>query len=294
MSEGKSQKTVKNVRDTLRLIINSSNLLTIEDINSPRLLKDALKKIANERNWKASTFNTCRKNLNTYFLWLEAYEYIEESKIKKVRKDKETAKNRYTLSEKQVQLINSAVYHRDQNVLVRWRNVLFFHLLSVTGARPVELLNLTLDNIKKVGSGYKILIDGAKQNQSIRPYVLSSTGCSIFEMYMKVRKDLGREEDFLFVSATKRGKPWTYSGLKKICEYLTKECGFTVQAYAFRRYVATVLFTDGHPIIEIMHHLGHTNTRTTTKYIDDLVKNQNTAKAMGSKLDKFTGDYDFT
>jgi site-specific recombinase XerD len=293
-SEGRSEITIRNVRDTLRLILTNTKLYSIEEINNPRLLKDAMKEIAQARNWKPSTFNTCRKNLNTYFLWLEAYEYINENKIKKVRKDKEQAKNRYTFTDEQVHKVVQAVYHREQNSLARWRNVLFIHLLSITGARPVELLNLTLDDVYQANNTYRIQIDGAKQNQSVRPYILDSMGRDVFEMYMKTRKKLGREEDFLFVSATNKGKCWTYSGVRKLFGSLSADCGFRVICYGFRRYVATALFKESTPLVEIMHHLGHTNMRTTSMYIDDLCKNQNTVKTLQGKLDKFTGQYNFS
>ncbi|MFC1811047.1 site-specific integrase, partial [Patescibacteria group bacterium] len=44
--------------------------------------------------------------------------------------------------------------------------------------------------------------------------------------------------------------------------------GFRVNAYAFRRYVATHLNTKGKDIKDIQQYLGHTRPTTTLRYIE--------------------------
>jgi site-specific recombinase XerD len=268
LREGKSEVTVRNVRDTLRSVVRNLNILTIEDCNTPEILREALFKIKEERNWSNVTFNNCRKNLNTYFLWLECMEYIDENKIKKIRKCKEEQNEQYTLNEDQVRSILGQVRQRRQTRLERWRNDFFIGLLVVTGARPCELLQLQCRDVQKMKDGsYKVVIRGRKQKGRNRYYRMPSWIRDSYEMYVTIRQDLEREEANLFVSSSKR-TGWTDKGMRGLFKRLSKELGFRVNAYAIRRFVATKLNAEGVDVKDIMNHLGHTRLSTTHRYIE--------------------------
>lgn len=268
LREGKSEVTVGNVRDVLRYVTRNLNLLTVEQCNTPSILREALFKAKSERNWSNVTFNSYVKNLNTYFLWLLDMEYINENKIMKVRKCKEEQNEQYTLSEERVLQLLGHLTQRRQTRLERWRNQLFVQLVALTGARPCELMAIQCRDIKMVeNGGYKLVIGGRKQKGRNRYYRLTSNIVATYEAYINVRQTFGREEPNLFVSCSKR-TGWTDKGMRCLFKRLSKELGFKVTAYSIRRYVATKLDASGVDIRDIMNHLGHTRLSTTMRYIE--------------------------
>ncbi|PIZ76024.1 hypothetical protein COY05_02840 [Candidatus Peregrinibacteria bacterium CG_4_10_14_0_2_um_filter_38_24] len=266
--EGKSLVTISNVRDTLKFVILRLKIMTVEACNNPNILREALYEEKEKRNWSPSTLNTYRKNLNTYFKWLEDMEYIQENKIMKVRKCKEIMNEQRTLTEDQVKLIRMQIVNRRQTRLERWRNDLFVAFLAFTGARPCELLSIQCIDIKKVEKGgYKLVIKGKKQKGRLRYYTLPSWIRDSYEMYLLKRQELKREEPNLFVSSSKR-TGWTDKGMRGLFKRLSNEIGFNVNAYAFRRYVATKLNSEGKNLEDIANYLGHTRISTTKRYIE--------------------------
>jgi integrase/recombinase XerD len=267
LREGKSEVTIKSVRDVLRFFVRQLKILTIEDCNNPDILREALFKAKEERNWSNNTLNTYRKNVNTYFLWLLDMEYIEENKIKKVRKCKEVQNEQLTLTEEQVSTVRKRIADRRQTRLERWRNILFFDILILTGARPCELEAMQIRDIQDEGNGYKIVIQGRKQKGRKRFYTLPSSIRDTYEMYISVRQDLGREESCLFSSQSKR-TGFGYKGISKLLQKLSEEVGFRITAYSIRRFVATRLYLNNVSLKDTQQHLGHTRPSTTMRYIE--------------------------
>ncbi len=268
LREGKSEVTLGNVRDALRFVVHDLRLVTVEACNTPDILREALFDAKERRNWTSVTFNTYRKNLNTYFLWLERMEHIEENKLWKIAKCKEEINEQYTLDEGHIKSLLGHMKTRRQSRLERWRNDLFMGILVVTGARPIEMLGLQCRDIKETrDGGYQVVIRGRKQKGRNRYYRMPSWVRDSYEMYIRIRQNLGRDEPGLFVSSSKR-TGWTNVGMRALFKKLSKELGFRVNAYAIRRYVATKLDTEGVDIKDIMNHLGHTRLSTTQKYIE--------------------------
>lgn len=264
---GKSQVTVKNVRDGLRFAIRQLKLLTIEQLNTPRLVEDALFDYKNKHKIKNNTYNTYRKNFNTYFIWLEKMEYIQINKIGKIEKCKGEQDEHLTLNHGQVKAVLAHVYDRKQTRLQRLRNIFFIDLLRFTGARPVELLELNVKDITKYGDGYRLTLRGKKQKGRDRCYQLAPFLRDSFEAYMNYRADIRPNEEHLFVSSS-RNTGWTYIGIRRFFGALSRELGFRITAYAFRRYVATRLYQEGVMLDKIGNYLGHTRITTTQRYIE--------------------------
>lgn len=281
---GKSEVTVLNVRDSLRFIIQNLNIHTIEQCNNPRLLEESLFASKEKRGFSNTTFNSRLKNLNTYFIWLEKMEYISENKIKKVSRCKEAQNEQYTLSEEQVRLIVGRVHTRRQSRLLRFRNVFFIDLLRFTGARPCELLEIRVQDIQKEKETYKLKIIGKKQKGKPRYYPFPSYVRDSFEAYMPYRNKLRNDEPMLFISSSKK-KPWSQKGMRKLFSQLSKELGFKVNAYGFRRYVATTLNAKGVKTNDIKNYLGHGRITTTERYIEkSTILTQKGAEVMGMSL----------
>jgi len=278
---GKSETTVKNVRDALRLIIRRLDIFTIQQFNNPRLVEDALFSYMEENSIKHNTFNSYRKNLNTYGIWLGKMDYIDRNNIPKIAKCKAEYDENLTSTQEQVNAVVVRIRERKQTKLERLRNTFFIDLLRFTGARPCEFEDLKLKDIIKEGKGYKLCLQGRKQKGRKRYYPLCSYVIDSFEAYMDFRSIYRPNEDYLFVSAYKR-VPWTYVGIKNLFASLSKELGFRVNSYSFRRYVATKLNSLDMPIENIRDYLGHTRVATTLRYIErSCVLTKDCAKVMG-------------
>jgi len=264
---GKSETTIKNVRDVLRLIIRKLGIYTIQQLNTPRLVEDALFSYREKHPIKNNTFNSYRKNLNTYGIWLEKMEYIDCNNIRKIDKCKGEYDENLTLTQEQINAVIVQIRDRKQSKLERLRNAFFIDLLRFTGARPCELVDLKLKDISKESTGYKLCLQGKKQKGRKRYYDLCTYVIDSFEAYMDFRSIYRENEDYLFVSAYKR-VPWTYVGIKNLFASLSEELGYRVNAYSFRRYVATKLNTLDMPLESIRDYLGHTRVATTLRYIE--------------------------
>lgn len=267
--EGKSDVTIKHVKGALEFIIKHCKIFTIQQCNNHHLLREALFEQKDIRNWKNITFNTYVKNINTYFIWLEDMDYVEQNKIRKIRKCKEQHSEQYTINEEQIRALFGHLRTRTQTRLERWRNDLFFGILTVTGARPSEVLDIRMSQVKESLNGTcEVCIKGKKQKGKPRYYKLPPWVIEAYIMYKNIRAELGRTETKLFVSGFKR-TGWTYSGVRKLCKNLSAEIGFRVIPYGFRRFAATKLFSEGLQMKDIQNYMGHTRASTTMGYVQN-------------------------
>jgi site-specific recombinase XerD len=274
--EGRSERTVKNVRDKLKFVITVLGIHSIEQCNNPVLLRDKLFEIAEKRNWgngeivnAGTTINSYAKDLKTYYIWLEDMQLIKENNLKRFRKCKEKQNEQYTLQEKQIEALQTHITNRKQTHRVeKWRNKLFIELSISTGARPCELEEIQCKDIEKQGDKYVLKIHGHKQKGGTRKYNLTPQIRDIYDTYMYQRQRIGREEPKLFISLSSR-EGWTYKGMNALMKRLSKELGFRVNSYAIRRFVATKLWKEEKMSErEIMAHLGHTRLSTTLRYVE--------------------------
>lgn len=85
----KSTSTVRNVRDAIRTFALYGGLTTIESWNDPENVFDVMHRLEEERRWSESTFNSYRKNVNTYFLYLKRRRIVPESPLSRIEKMRE-------------------------------------------------------------------------------------------------------------------------------------------------------------------------------------------------------------
>lgn len=266
--EGKSERSLLATRDSLRFLMRKCEIYSIETCNSVQTLGFSLKIKSIERRWSSMTFNSYRKRINSYFIWLEDLDIIEENKVKKIRTRKEPLKEQPTLNENQARIVLSKTLTSGKTRLQRTRNTFFIGLLLQTGIRPVEAENIKLDDLHRNGESFTIIIKGRKQKGRVRRYTIQGWLLDHLQSYLKERTRLNRTEEHLFVSLSKKETGLTYKGINALFKKLSKELGFPVSAYRIRRYVATSLERNGADIYDIMSHLGHTRISTTRRYIE--------------------------
>ncbi|MBT4385045.1 site-specific integrase [Candidatus Peregrinibacteria bacterium] len=261
-----SLSTTRSVRDTLRMLMRHCGIYSVEDYNDPEVIQDALLELKGNRGFGETTYNSYLKNIKSYLIFLRRNGIIKEVHLDRVEKFKNIIHEQHTQTEEEVIQVLAQLLNRRQTTLERLRNIFFYKLLILTGARPSELERLKKENIIKQGEKWTIKIRGGKNKPSNRFYYLPSGVKDALIPYMLYRKQLARNEDWLFASQSKR-TGWTSKGMRHLLKKLSKELGFTVGLYSTRRYVATKLALAGATDSEIGNHLGHTRLSTTKRYI---------------------------
>jgi integrase/recombinase XerD len=266
---GRSLDTVKNVRDKLRFLLLKVGVTSIEEANEVRTIKRFLAFAKEERNWAPNTYNTYKKDLNTYFKWLEENELIEENKFRKVSKLKVKTNEQSCLTADEVNHIKTYVRENpERSRLQTTRNELLLNLLFITGIRTIEASTLKKSSIFRERGRLVIKIEGAKQKGKVRKYVLPIFIEEMYRKYLNELSRLNRTNEHLFVSY-KVGKGWTKNGIQKYLRKLSKNCGVKVTVYSIRRYVATHLYEQGVILDKIRSYLGHSRSTTTLSYIEN-------------------------
>lgn len=258
----RSKVSMRSVRDSLQSLVRHGEILTLKQLTTKNI-REYLRKNLEERKWKPETYNTKISKLGSFFKFLVEEEYIENNPIKNLQKISRQKENHYTLSPEEFnQLIGHIVIQK--RGLIMLRDTVFFMLLGLIGCRRSEALQIELSNINL--KKQTLLLHGVKGAKS-RMLRLDSRLCDAIEEYLRYREKLKRTELYLFISSTKRGKPWTASGVRKSMERLSKELKFKLTCHAFRRFAATTLAEQNVQLEKIMQLLGHTSMRTTLTYI---------------------------
>lgn len=264
---GKSDYTVRNVRDSLRFIIRNIGTLTLEQLNRKKFVTKDMADLKEKRGISGVTANSYTKNLSIYLNWLKNDEVIEVNRLSGIMKFKEVKKLMIVSSQEEIEKIEYHLRRRKQTDLQRYRNIFLLHLMTYLGARNCEIAQLKCSDIFFESSQCKIVIQGRKQKGRPRPYILLPHIVSAYVDYMKCRQEKNRNEQSLFVSTTQKGG-LSLNGIRSLFESLEEETGIYIRPYTIRRYVATTLHKNGLPLEEIGDYLGHTRTSTTRIYIE--------------------------
>lgn len=265
---GKSPITIKSVRDGLNMVLRHTGLLTIEQINTPGQLDLALLELQLSRNQKSSTRNTYIKNVNTYFIWLYKNHLIEQNNVARIEKGREQPPDVKALSLEQIEkaIVHVGTRHH-ASALERARNILMVDIFRFSGIRPCELLGMDNDAIYLEDSRWKMVINGRKQKGRKRYYEVPSFLLHSYRHYMQLRADNERWEQPLFVSMSSR-EGWKMSGLQNLFKKISKELGFRITAYGFRRFVASQLSKSNIGRDHLSRYMGHSRFTTTDLYIE--------------------------
>lgn len=263
----RSQIYLSWIYDSMKSFIKDTLLRTIESFDNPHLLTNEFHRMMSERNWSPVTFNTHRKNLNSYFLHLKRMKYIKDNPINSIQKLKEDNKAQAIINDYQIhELLNLL---RNDTSFEWLRNLLYFEIAILTWARPIEILNLNLNSFSS--NRDEIRISWAKQNSKARIYDTKNIKNTLSN-YLKIVSKSGRSRElneYLFLSATTNWAPLTTNGVNKLYKRLNKKLNFKINTYMIRRFVATDMYKNWANIYEVMDFLWHTRLATAKKYIQN-------------------------
>lgn len=257
--EGCSERTIEYYRNTI--------LNMFQTINSPLrkiTTEDLRKYLTNYQNRNGCgkvTIDNIRRNLSSFFSWLEDEDHILKSPIRRIHKVRTGTRVKETLSDEHIEML------RDNCNEIR--DLAIIDLLYSTGIRVGELVNLNLEDINF--QERECIVYG-KGNKERRVYFDAKAKLHLQE-YIKNRTD---NNPALFVTLDKPHLRLQISGVEIRLRNLGRKLNIEkVHPHKFRRSMATKAIDKGMPIEQVQRLLGHQQIDTTMHYA---MVNQNNVK----------------
>ena len=257
--EGCSKRTIKYYREIIeRLSGNlekSIKLITTDDI------RQYLSRYKEETKCSSVTIDNVRRVFSSFFAWLEDEDYILKSPVRRIHKVKSPVVVKETFSDENIEKMRDGC----SNV----RNLAMIEMLTSTGMRVGELVNLNIEDVNFEERSCVVLGKGNKQREV---YFDARTKIHLLQ-YLNNRID---ENNALFVSMKKPNQRLSISGIELMVRKLGKEADVNrVHPHKFRRTLATMAIDKGMPVEQVQKLLGHVKIETTMHYA---MVNQNNVK----------------
>ena len=249
--EGCSERTLAYYKTTiehmLSIIVTPLRQIQTDD------LRAYLAEYQLRNNCSKTTVDNIRRNLSSFFSWLEAEDYIIKSPIRRIHKIRTGSKVKETLSEECIEKL------RDSCLQIR--DLAMIDLLYSTGIRVGELVNL---NINDINFEERECIVYGKGNKQRKVYFDAKTKVHL-KRYLEQRNDYN---EALFVTLDSPFERLKISGVEIRLRKLGRLASLDqrVHPHKFRRSMATRAIDKGMPIEQVQKLLGHQQIDTTMHY----------------------------
>lgn len=263
--EGCSERTISYYRSTI------SNMLMSIELPIRKMLTENLRLYLTEYQLRGNcgkvTIDNVRRNLSSFFSWLEEEDFIIKSPIRRIHKVKTGTTVKEVISDESIEIMRDGCDSA--------RDLAMIDLLYSTGIRVGELVNLDISDIDFEERECIVYGKGDKER---RVYFDARTKLHI-QAYLKERTDTNKA---LFVSLNQPNKRLRVSGVEIRLRELGRKFKINrVHPHKFRRTMATRAIDKGMPIEQVQHILGHQQIDTTMKYAMVI---QNNVKASHRKF----------
>ena len=198
------------------------------------------------------TIDNIRRNLSSFFSWLEEEDYILKSPMRRIHKIKTKQPVKEIISDEAIEKL------RDQCSCIR--DLAMIDLLYSTGIRVGELVNL---NISDVDFEARECVVFGKGDKERRVYFDAKAKLHL-KAYLSSRKD---ENPALFVTLDAPHDRLKISGVEIRMRELGRSLNLhKIHPHKFRRTMATRAIDKGMPIEQVQKILGHSQLDTTMQY----------------------------
>lgn len=258
--EGCSVRTIKYYKVTVEGLLRSTETparkITTEEIR--RYLVDYQEK----GGCSKATVDNIRRNLSSFFSWLEEEDYILKSPMRRIHKIKTRQQVKDTISDEAIEKL------RDNCDCLR--DLAMIDLLYSTGMRVGELVNLNIADIDFDARECVVFGKGDKE----RKVYFDAKAKLHLQNYLSSRKD---DNPALFVTLDVPYSRLKISGVEIRIRELGRKVGLEkIHPHKFRRTMATRAIDKGMPIEQVQKILGHSQIDTTMQYA---IVNQNNVKS---------------
>ncbi len=263
--EGCSERTTQYYRVTLEKFFYNVERpirkISTEDIRS--YLSDYQK----INNCSKVTVDNVRRNISSFFSWLEEEDYILKSPMRRIHKIKTKQPVKEVISDEAIEKL------RDSCLCTR--DLAMIDLLYSTGIRVGELVNL---NIADVNFEDRECIVFGKGDKERKVYFDAKAKLHL-QKYIEERKD---SNPALFVTLDAPYDRLKISGVEiRVRELGRSQNLLKIHPHKFRRTMATRAIDKGMPIEQVQKILGHSQIDTTMQYA---IVNQGNVKASHQKF----------
>ncbi len=262
--EGCSDRTIDYYRSSnthmLKMIDKPLRKVTTEDV------RKYLSEYQKINNCGKSTLDNIRRNISSFFSWLEEEDHILKSPVRRIHKIKTKTVVKEVISDEDIERL------RDNCEVMR--DVAIIDLLYSTGMRVGELVNLDISDVDLDGRECKVYGKGDKE----RKVYFDAKAKLHLENYIKSRCD---DNPALFVSLDAPFNRLKISGVEIRLRELGRKLNICrIHPHKFRRTMATRAIDKGMPIEQVQKVLGHSQIDTTMHYA---IVNQNNVKLSHKK-----------
>ena len=263
--EGCSERTLAYYKTTVEKLLDEIDdpirKVTTDDI------RDYLANYQGLNDCSKTTIDNIRRNISSFFTWLEEEDYIIKSPIRRIHKIKTTKTVKEIISDEEIEKM------RDRCSSLR--DLAIIDLLYSTGIRIGELVRLNIDDIDFEERECIVFGKGDKER---RVYFDAKTKIHLMG-YINSRSDANPA---LFVTLDAPYNRLQISGVEIRLRRLGRELGINkVHPHKFRRTMATRAIDKGMPIEQVQKLLGHSQIDTTMHYA---IVNQTNVKVAHRKF----------
>lgn len=248
--EGCSARTVAyyeaTVKHLLKCIDTPIRKITTDEIRS------YLAKYQEKSGCSKTTVDNIRRNISSFFSWMEEEDYILKSPMKRIHKIKTVQPVKEIISDELIERLRDACLCK--------RDLAMVDLLYSTGIRVGELVRLNVDDISFEERECVVFGKGDKE----RKVYFDAKAKLHLQDYLKERND---DNPALFVTLDAPHQRLKISGV----EIRIRRLGRSINAekihpHKFRRTMATRAIDKGMPIEQVQKILGHSQIDTTMQY----------------------------
>lgn len=203
-------------------------------------------------NCSKVTVDNIRRNISSFFFWLEEENHILKSPMRRIHKIKTNKQVKDTISDEDIEKLRDNCDTK--------RDLAMVDLLYSTGIRVGELVNLNINDINFTDRECVVLGKGGKER---RVYFDAKTKLHLQD-YLQSRKD---DNPALFITLNSPYSRLKISGVEIRIRRLGRKVNLTkIHPHKFRRTMATRAIDKGMPIEQVQKILGHSQIDTTMQY----------------------------
>lgn len=263
--EGCSDRTIHYYRTTVEKMFlsveTSVRKMTTEEI------RHYLVEYQQMNGCSKVTVDNVRRNISSFFSWLEEEDYILKSPMKRIHKIKTKQQVKETISDEAIEQL--------RDCCKCYRDLAIIDLLYSTGIRVGELVNLNISDIDFEARECVVFGKGDKE----RKVYFDAKAKIHLQEYLNSRCD---DNPALFVTLDSPYDRLKISGVEIRIRKLGRKLNMErIHPHKFRRTMATRAIDKGMPIEQVQRLLGHSQIDTTMQYA---IVNQNNVKNSHQKF----------
>ena len=257
--EGCSARTLQYYQVTIDHLLKNTDTM-IRKITTDEI-RTYLAEYQQRNNCSKVTVDNVRRNISSFFSWLEEEDYILKSPMRRIHK----IKTKQPVKE----IISDEVIERLRDNCRCSRDLAMIDLLYSTGIRVGELVGL---NISDIDFEERECVVYGKGDKERRVYFDAKAKLHL-QNYINSRTDTNPA---LFVTLDSPYERLKISGVEIRVRELGRKLNIEkIHPHKFRRTMATRAIDKGMPIEQVQKILGHSQIDTTMQYA---IVNQNNVK----------------